>query len=74
RGYAYAYMYPGVAKVLQAAGRVIRSESDRGAVLLIDARWRDAEHRALMPPHWRAVPARGPEEIEAELETFWNER
>ncbi len=73
RGYAYAYMYPGVAKVLQAAGRVIRSETDRGAVLLIDARWNEAEHRALLPPHWRIQTARGAGDIERRLRAFWND-
>jgi len=71
RGYAYAYMYPGAAKVLQAAGRVIRSETDRGALLLIDARWSDAEHRALTPPHWRVTPVRGAEDITERLRAFW---
>ena len=74
RGYAYAYMYPGVAKVLQAAGRVIRSEQDRGAVLLIDARWTDAEHRALIPPHWRVTPVRDENDIAEKLAAFWQTR
>ncbi len=52
-GYRYAYLYPGVTRVLQAAGRVIRTETDRGLVELIDSRWFDREHRALLPPHWR---------------------
>ncbi|MBR3503594.1 MAG: DEAD/DEAH box helicase [Clostridia bacterium] len=73
RGYAYAYMYPGAAKVLQAAGRVIRSETDRGAALLIDARWADADHRALIPPHWRVTPVRGATDIAAKLAAFWQE-
>ena len=59
-GYRYAYMYPGAARVLQAAGRVIRSESDRGAVLLIDNRWMEAAHTQLLPPHWQT-------------ETVWSE-
>ena len=71
RGYAYAYLYPGVAKVLQAAGRVIRSETDRGAILLIDARWNDAAHRALIPPHWRVAPARDEAAIADRLAAFW---
>ncbi len=64
-------MYPGLGKALQAAGRVIRSESDRGAVLLIDARWADAEHRALLPPHWRVTAVRGEADIGAALRAFW---
>ena len=52
-GFAYAYRYPGMHKVLQAAGRVIRSETDRGVVLLIDKRYFGHEYTALCPPHWR---------------------
>ncbi len=52
-GFAYAYRYPGMHKVLQAAGRVIRSETDRGVVLLIDNRYFNRETLALCPPHWR---------------------
>ena len=51
-GYAYAYAYPGMGKVLQAAGRLIRSEQDRGALLLIDDRYGEERYRALLPPHW----------------------
>ena len=45
-GYRYAYLYPGLTRVFQAAGRVIRTETDVGFVYLIDTRWFDAEHRA----------------------------
>lgn len=51
-GFAYAYQFPGMNKVLQAAGRVIRTKEDRGVVLLIDSRYTRAEYRCLMPPHW----------------------
>jgi len=52
-GFAYAYRYPGMQKVLQAAGRVIRSETDKGTVLLIDNRYFSREYLSLCPPHWR---------------------
>jgi len=52
-GYQYAYLYPGLTRVTQAAGRVIRTETDRGRVLLIDERYFTAEHAALLPPFWR---------------------
>lgn len=55
RGYRYAYLYPGLTRAFQAAGRVIRTESDTGRVFLLDSRWLDAEHTALLPPHWRIV-------------------
>lgn len=51
-GYEYAYMYPGMNKVLQAAGRVIRSEEDKGAILLIDERFATIKYRRLYPKEW----------------------
>jgi len=54
-GFHYAYTYPGWARVLQAVGRVIRRESDTGAVLLIDERYASPTYRALFPDHWPAV-------------------
>ncbi|MBR6709452.1 MAG: ATP-dependent DNA helicase [Clostridia bacterium] len=53
QGQAYAYTHPGMNKVLQAAGRVIRREDDRGVVVLIDDRYATPEYRRLYPPHWR---------------------
>ena len=52
-GYAVAYLYPGLTRVIQAAGRVIRSDTDTGAVLLIDDRYALPEIRDLLPGHWR---------------------
>jgi len=52
RGYDYAYVFPGMNKVLQAAGRVIRTEQDSGLVLLIDSRFATGQYRNLMPEHW----------------------
>ncbi|MCL1846121.1 MAG: ATP-dependent DNA helicase [Defluviitaleaceae bacterium] len=52
RGYEFAYMYPGMNKVLQAAGRVIRTESDEGIVLLIDSRFATEQYRRMFPGHW----------------------
>ncbi len=51
-GFDFAYRYPGMNKVLQAAGRVIRTPEDEGVVLLIDDRFAQAQYRALFPPHW----------------------
>ena len=51
-GFAYAYLYPGMQKVNQALGRVIRRDSDRGSALLIDGRYRSKEYRELLPPWW----------------------
>lgn len=52
-GYDYTYLYPGVQKVVQAAGRVIRSQSDRGVVMLIDDRFAEHKVRQLFPAWWR---------------------
>jgi len=71
-GYEYAYMYPGMNKVLQAAGRVIRSESDRGAVLLIDERFTHAAYKNLFPSHWQHCKTiRDVKKLEAVLKEFW---
>lgn len=53
KGYDYTYLYPGLRKVVQAAGRVIRSEQDRGVVFLIDDRYMRREIRALLPRWWK---------------------
>ena len=54
-GREYAYVYPGMNRVLQAAGRVIRTETDRGVVVLIDDRFSEPLYRRLMPNHWRGL-------------------
>lgn len=51
-GYRYAYLYPGMTRVVQAAGRVIRSPEDRGVIHLIDDRFRRTEVQALLPSWW----------------------
>ncbi|MFC4158715.1 ATP-dependent DNA helicase [Chitinimonas lacunae] len=53
QGYDYAYLYPGLQKVVQAAGRVIRTPQDRGVVYLIDDRYDDSRVRKLLPRWWR---------------------
>ncbi|MBT4519595.1 MAG: ATP-dependent DNA helicase [Halieaceae bacterium] len=52
RGFDYAYLYPGMQKVDQALGRVIRGRDDRGRALLIDSRYSSREYRQLLPPWW----------------------
>lgn len=54
-GYNYAYLYPGLRKVVQAAGRVIRTEGDTGVVYLIDDRFNQSRVRSLLPKWWRVV-------------------
>ncbi len=71
-GFEYAYMYPGMNKVLQAAGRVIRTEDDAGMVLLIDSRFARADYRALFPPHWSGMRyVTSAEEVRGLLRDFW---
>jgi DNA excision repair protein ERCC-2 len=72
QGFEYAYMYPGINRVLQAAGRVIRTETDRGVVLLIDQRYGSEHYRGLLPWHWNPVTIRGQEEFCRELRSFWD--
>ena len=54
-GYDYAYVFPGMNKVLQAAGRVIRGESDFGLILLIDSRYATRKYCTLFPAHWSHI-------------------
>lgn len=54
-GYNYAYTYPGMNRVLQAAGRVIRRSDDRGVVILADDRYTAPPYTALYPPHWKRI-------------------
>ena len=73
-GFDYAYRYPGMNKVLQAAGRVIRTPRDKGVVLLIDNRFAMPDYRRLMPPHWSHLKMiYDTEELERELWRFWEE-
>jgi DNA excision repair protein ERCC-2 len=59
-GYDYTYLYPGLHKVIQAAGRVIRTREDRGVVYLIDDRYTRHEVRELLPKWWQPQPFRKP--------------
>ncbi len=52
-GFKYAYLYPGINKVFQAAGRVIRTEKDRGVILLLDERFGRREYNELFPVEWQ---------------------
>jgi DNA excision repair protein ERCC-2 len=52
-GYDYAYVYPGMNKVLQAGGRLIRTEEDRGTIVLIDDRFLSRQYQKLLPEEWR---------------------
>ncbi len=71
-GMEFAYIYPGMNRVLQAAGRVIRSEEDRGVVILIDDRFADPNYRRLFPQHWRGLRFVGNlHSLDVLLSRFW---
>ncbi len=71
KGFDYAYSYPGIIRVLQAAGRVIRSEKDRGVVFLIDERFARPPYRYLLPADWHPATVRSSLQIEDSLTRFW---
>ena len=70
-GFNYAYRYPGMNKVLQAAGRVIRTVDDRGIIVLLDDRFLQREYQALFPKEWEACTTCTIETVEKHLEDFW---
>jgi DNA excision repair protein ERCC-2 len=71
-GFDYAYTYPGMNRVLQATGRVIRSETDRGVVLLIDTRFGEPRYRRLFPTWWRPRRVRNTAQIGQAIRQFWS--
>ncbi|MBC2268266.1 ATP-dependent DNA helicase [Listeria sp. FSL L7-0083] len=72
RGFDYAYQIPGMNKVLQAVGRVIRGEKDQGVVLLIEERFATERYKALFPAHWNHARAvKNTLQIEREVNEFW---
>ena len=74
KGFQYAYMYPGFNKVLQGVGRLIRSEEDRGVILLIDARFAQQNYKQLFPKHWsNAKIVTSIDEVDEELNAFWGQ-
>ncbi len=73
-GFDYAYRWPGMNKVLQAAGRVIRTQSDKGVVLLLDDRFTQSEYARLFPRHWRHLEyLNSTEALKEKLRRFWAE-
>ena len=70
-GFDYAYTFPGMNRVLQAVGRVIRSETDHGVVLLIDARFEELRYRRLFPAWWKFVKVRNSDALRETVAGFW---
>lgn len=73
-GYDYAYQYPGMNKVLQAAGRVIRTAQDRGVILLLDDRFLRPEIQDLFPREWTEYGLVTRETVGGWLKHFWESR
>lgn len=70
-GFAYAYTYPGMAKVLQAAGRLIRTERDAGVVLLLDDRFATQAYKDLFPREWDVPTLVTQDSVARALRSFW---
>ena len=73
-GFDYAFRYPGMNKVLQAAGRVIRTSEDRGVILLLDDRFLQSEYQELYPREWSQRKICNSNTIELALEEFWSKQ
>lgn len=71
-GFDYAYKFPGLIKVLQAAGRVIRTERDAGVVVLLDERFTGRGYKGLFPAEWDNITGTDSYGITQELNKFWS--
>lgn len=74
RGFDYAYLFPGMNKVLQAGGRVIRSEEDRGIIALLDERFNYGSYQRLFPREWVPFQKLNRDCVEKNIEKFWTEQ
>ena len=70
-GFDYAYLYPGLNKVLQSAGRVIRTDQDRGVITLLDDRFMDRQCQEVFPREWNDFQICNSENIEEKIAKFW---
>ena len=71
-GFDYAFRYPGMNKVLQAAGRVIRTTEDRGVILLLDDRFLQSDYQGLYPREWQARKICNVNTVQDIVNEFWN--
>ncbi|MEZ3487724.1 MAG: ATP-dependent DNA helicase [Lachnospiraceae bacterium] len=74
RGFDYAYLYPGMNKVLQSAGRVIRTDEDRGVILLLDERFCDRRYQETFPREWKEYETCRAGDAADKMRKFWDER
>ena len=72
-GFEYAYLYPGMNRVIQSVGRLIRSEADCGVAILVCRRFTQEQYAALFPPDWSNDPASTliSRDLQGELRAFW---
>jgi len=75
KGFEYAYIYPGMAKVIQSAGRVIRSETDKGVIILLGNRFQNERYTSVMPGFWfeDSIDELMSNQITKDLEVFWGD-
>lgn len=74
QGFEYAYLFPGMNKVLQAGGRVIRSEKDTGVIALLDERFNYGSYQRLFPREWIPFQKANRDLVEKMVEKFWTEQ
>ncbi len=74
KGFDYAYLYPGINKVFQAAGRVIRTVNDKGAILLLDERFCQRGYKDLFPREWLPCDVVDRSQMRLKLEKFWEDQ
>ena len=74
RGFDFAYLYPGMNKVLQSAGRVIRTEKDKGVILLLDERFLGSPYQEIFPREWNQYQTCSLENVEGLVRNFWDSR
>ena len=70
-GFRMAYQYPGLNRVLQGAGRVIRSEQDIGIICLVDGRFARLDYTTLLPREWQKITCQDQETLIREVTRFW---
>ena len=72
-GFEYAYLYPGLNKVIQSAGRLIRSAQDKGIVVLVGERFAEEQVNELLPDYWFQNPGDVvvTEKYEKDIKNFW---
>ena len=73
-GFEYAYLYPGMNKVIQAAGRLIRTKDDVGVIALLDERFRFSSYRKTFPREWNDAAFTTVDDVSVKLTNFWEKK